>query len=236
MSKHASLIIALFLVVSGCGSPSDSRPDQRTEQKQVVPAEEVQVGVKTRPVESELITPQIAVSSVSPASACSAENVDFAISAFDISNRPIRLLVPTKTFSKDRVTGALKLTFDDLDLLKVLNMDPVTEDAVSWMPEWMRSLDGQMVRIRGCMYPTFEADDIEHFLLTQDRYLMFGCRREPQPYHYIQVEMKSGTTTSFVPLPHELDVIGRFKIDLVSDDDRVVGLFVIEDASVIVHR
>lgn len=230
MSKHASLIIALLLAVSGCGSPSDSRPDQRTEQKQVVPTE-----VQKKPVESDLTTPQLAVASVSPASALLADHIDRAISALDISNRPIRVLVPTKTFSTDHETGALKLTFEDLDLQKVLNMDPVTEDAVSWMPEWMKSLDGHMVRIRGYMYPTFDSEGIENFVLLWDNQVMnFGPA--VKIYNHILVNMKSGITTNHVPLTKTLDVVGRFEIELLAEKRQIYQLFVIDDASVIVQR
>ncbi len=49
--------------------------------------------------------------------------------------------------------------FDDIDLLKVLNMDPVTPDAVEKMPSWLRSLDGRRVRFAGsCIRRTSRMD------------------------------------------------------------------------------
>jgi len=155
------------------------------------------------------------------------------VSALAIANpQTIRVLVPKKAFAVDQETGAIRLTFADLNLLTVLNMDPVTEDAVSWMPEWMTSLEGKRVRIRGFMYPTFEEKGIEAFVLIWDNQIMnFGASEKI--YNFIQVTMKTGTTTDHVRLTHSLDVVGRFKIDLQSENGQIYQLFAIEDASVI---
>ena len=50
------------------------------------------------------------------------------------------------------------MSYDDIDLLKVLNMDPVPANAATKMPAWLKGLDGRRIRIRGFMYPTVSAD------------------------------------------------------------------------------
>ena len=158
---------------------------------------------------------------------------DDGVSALAIANpQTVQVLVPKKTFAVDQETGALKLTFADLNLLTVLNMDPVTEDAVSWMPEWMTSLEGKRVRIRGFMWPTFEEKGVEAFhLVWSAQETNFGA--PIQVYNILQVTMKTGTTTDWVPLSRSFDVVGRFKIDLQSENGQIYQLFAIEDASVI---
>jgi hypothetical protein len=155
------------------------------------------------------------------------------VSALEIANPlKVELLIPHKSFATDRKTGALRLTFDDINLLKVLNMDPVTDAAVSKMPEWLTSLEGKQVRIRGYMNPTFYAHDLERFVLLRDNQ---ECCYGPlaKVYDNIDVRMKPGTTTDYISLRETLDVVGRFKIELLSTGDCVYGLYVIEDAAVI---
>jgi len=146
--------------------------------------------------------------------------------------RTVELLVPEKTFLRDASSKALRVSYDDLDLLKVLNLEPVTENAVELMPEWLRNLNGQRVRIRGFMYPTFEAEGIERFVLARDNQICcFG--RDPKVYDLVQVDLRAGKTTKYIPATRAFDVIGRFKIELISEDGKPYGLYYIDDAELI---
>ena len=156
-----------------------------------------------------------------------------SVSALQIANpRRVEVLIPNKHLPTDRKTGALRLTYDDLNLLNVLNMDPVTPDAVEWMPEWLTSLNGRMVRIRGFMYPPFMAEDLDRFVLLRDN---LKCCYGPgaKVYDFIEVHMKAGTTTDYIPLSRPFDVVGRLKIDLQSAGDSIYSLYVLEEASVL---
>ena len=42
----------------------------------------------------------------------------------------IELLIPEKSFRRERGTDAVRVSYDDIDLLKVLNMEPVPPNAV----------------------------------------------------------------------------------------------------------
>jgi hypothetical protein len=155
------------------------------------------------------------------------------VSALEIANpRRVEVLIPHKSFLTDRKTGVLRLTFEDLNLLKVLNMDPVTPDAVSWMPEWMTALNARRIRIRGFMNPPYMAEDLERFVLLRDN---MECCYGPgaKIYDCIEIHMKSGTTTDYIPLSQPFDVVGRLKIDLQSTGSSIYGLYVIEDAAVL---
>lgn len=106
----------------------------------------------------------------------------------------IQLLVPHREFKVEGPQNALRVSYDDLDLLKVLNMEPVPEDALKHFPSWLKALDGQRVRVRGFMYPTFQATGIDQFVLARDNQICcFG--RNPKVYDLVSVQMRDGVTT-----------------------------------------
>lgn len=145
--------------------------------------------------------------------------------------RGIELLVPAKEFRAEGPQGAVRVSYDDLDLLKVLNMEPVPADAAAHFPPWLSKLDGQPVRIRGFMYPTFESSGIESFVLARDNQICcFG--RDPKVYDLIQVSMKSGNTTDYIP-NRPFDVVGTFRIEMLAEGGKPMGLYWLDDARVL---
>ena len=163
-------------------------------------------------------------SHVQPASATTSKPAE--------KTRTVELLIPDKSFQRDAASKAWRVSYDDLDLLKVLNLDPVTDNAVQLMPAWLKDLNGQRIRIRGFMFPTFEAEGIERFVLARDNQICcFG--RDPKIYDLVEVNMRSGKTTNYIPATRAFDVIGRFKIEMVSEDGKPFGLYYIEDAEII---
>eukprot|EP00475_Leptophrys_vorax_P019185 TRINITY_DN26200_c1_g1_i1.p1 TRINITY_DN26200_c1_g1~~TRINITY_DN26200_c1_g1_i1.p1 ORF type:complete len:270 (-),score=5.45 TRINITY_DN26200_c1_g1_i1:162-971(-) len=142
------------------------------------------------------------------------------------------VLVPDKSFQRDASSKALRVSYDDLDLLKVINLEPVPENAVELMPAWLKELSGQRIRLRGFMFPTFEAEGIERFVLARDNQICcFG--RDPKVYDLVQVDMRHGKTTNYIPATRAFDVIGKFKIEMDSIDGKPFGLYYIEDAEII---
>jgi hypothetical protein len=82
------------------------------------------------------------------------------------------------------------------------------------------------------MYPTYDTEGIEHFVLARDNQICcFG--RDPKIYDLIQVDMKEGKTTSYIPATRAFDVIGEFHIQMQSEDGKPFGLYGIEKANVI---
>lgn len=146
------------------------------------------------------------------------------------ANRVVQVLIPEKEFRTEGKKGELRVSYDDLDLLKVLNMEPVTADATELMPAWLKELNGKPIRIRGFMYPTFEPSGIEQFVLARDNQICcFG--RDPKIYDLIAIQMKSGKTTNYIP-NRPFDVAGIFRIEMLEEGGKPLGLYWISDAEI----
>jgi len=145
--------------------------------------------------------------------------------------RRIELLIPELRLRKERGTDALRVTYDDIDLLKVLNMEPVPVDAVEFFPEWLKSLDGKPIRIRGFMYPTFEATGLTSFTLARDNGICCFVR-QPKIYDIIGVTLAAGETTDYIE-GRPFDVEGTFRIVPQADEMDLSRLYSIENAKVL---
>lgn len=146
-----------------------------------------------------------------------------------VEPREIKLLIPERAFKTEGAEKSLRVSFDDLDLLKVLNMEPVVADAPELMPDWLSGLDGKTIRLRGFMYPPFQDTDLEAFILARDNQICcFG--RDPKVYDLVRVLMKDGVTTDYIE-NRPFDVVGVFHI---GDDASIPGkLYTLDDAVVI---
>jgi len=160
------------------------------------------------------------------------ENPTIATSATSSEPREVKLLVPENSFQVEGPEKALRVSYDDLDLLKVLNMDPVSLDATKSFPKWLKDLDGKRIRLRGFMYPPYAHTDLGAFVLARDNEICcFG--RNPKPYDVIQIVMRKDKKVDYIQ-NRPFDVVGTFHIDLLSyDDKKVDGLYLIDDAIVI---
>lgn len=145
--------------------------------------------------------------------------------------REIQLLVPQKRFRRERPSEAVRVSYDDIDLLKVLNMEPVPADAVEHFPEWLKSLDGKLVRIRGFMFPTFVATGLTEFALARDNGICCFVR-QPKIYDIMNVQLAEGETTDYIA-NRPFDVEGIFRIDPDSDQPQLSRLYRIEQARVL---
>lgn len=145
--------------------------------------------------------------------------------------REIKLLVKNRQFQIEGPQGANRVSFDDIDLLKILNMEPVPVDAAEYLPDWLVALEGKRVRIRGFMYPTFEETGIKRFLLARDNQICcFG--RDPKVYDLIRIRLREGAETNYIE-GRPFDVVGIFHIRPDVFDDQLDGLYAIEDAVVL---
>jgi hypothetical protein len=145
-----------------------------------------------------------------------------------VTKRKIKLLVKEKSFKVEGPQGAWRVSYDDFDLLKVLNMDPVPTDAPAHMPGWLKKLDGQRIRVRGFMYPTFQ-DPVPAFVLARDNQICcFG--RNPKVYDLVRVTMRTGQTSAYIQ-NRPFDVVGRFHIAEQHEEGKL--LYRLDDAIVI---
>lgn len=151
-----------------------------------------------------------------------------------VAEKPVReitLLVAENSFQAVGPERAVRVSYDDIDLLKVLNMEPVPVDCADYFPAWLKALDGQRIRIRGFMYPPFEATGLRGFVLARDNDICcFG--RDPKRYDVIDVFMRKGVTTDYIQ-NRPFDVVGVFHIEPEAVRGQLIQLYVIDDATVI---
>ncbi|HIE98714.1 MAG TPA: hypothetical protein EYG03_20725 [Planctomycetes bacterium] len=150
--------------------------------------------------------------------------------------RKIKLLISEKRLLPEGDSKALRLTYDDIDLLKILNMEPVPTDADKHFPAWLNDLSGQRIRIRGFMYPTFEATGLTAFTMARDNGICCFVR-QPKIYDIIGIILADGETTDYIE-GKPFDVEGVFRIapeadDEELDDAELFQLYRIEDAKVL---
>ena len=142
--------------------------------------------------------------------------------------REIKLLVKNKTFKVEGPEKAVRVSYDDFDLLKVLNMEPVPPNAPEHMPGWLKQLDGKRIRVRGFMYPTFQ-DPVEIFVLARDNQICcFG--RNPKIYDLVRVVLRKGVTSPYIQ-NRPFDVVGLFHIAKKIEDPKL--LYSLDDAVVV---
>jgi hypothetical protein len=167
-------------------------------------------------------------SDVTPAASGAADGAPTDQAPDDVAIDPAR----PRTFAVEGPDGALRVTFDDLDLFKLLNMDPVTSDCIERMPEWLTGLDGKRIRIRGFMKPSSVAEGLPQFLLVRSTDMCcFGPKGKV--YHMIAVLLKPPATTSYIELK-PFDVVGKFHIEKIElDPGTVFLLYHLEDAAII---
>jgi len=242
------IVIALAVCVGGCAPGVDSsqyRPYDQLASDQPAPAvdapteDEPDVSVPLSAMEPENATVQASVrpepvtDASTNAPAITAPSMKVVGNQIVVQKLPggVRLLVPNHEFRVEGPDGALRVTYDDLDLLRILNMDPVTPDAVDLFPEWLKNLDGKKVRIRGFMGPTFESTGLSQFVIARDLGICcFGPGA--RIYNLVMVEMRPGKTTDYIS-QRPIDVVGTFHIRMDVEQGTPLGLYSISDAHVI---
>jgi hypothetical protein len=192
-------------------TPSPERQPEATARASAGPPTEAAIGVDS----------PVALAASRAAGAVQGEQVQ----------REIQLLIPQQSFSVEGPDDAVRISYDDFDLLKVLNMEPVPVDAVDHFPDWLKNLDGKRVRVRGFMYPTFQETDIPGFVLARDNQICcFG--RNPKIYDLVEVTLAPGVTTDYIQ-GRPFDVVGQFHIRPEADGDELWQLYQMTDAIVI---
>ncbi len=204
-------------------APGDEQPEVATEaDNQPKPTAAAQDAVSADPAEISDSTKTVA-----------ADATDAGKAAEESSSEPrqIELLIPEKRFRSEGDSKALRVSYDDIDLLKVLNMEPVPPDAVEHFPRWLKDLDGKRVRLRGFMYPTFVASGITQFGLARDNGICCFVK-QPKIYDMFSVSLADGETTDYIE-NKPFDVEGIFRIVPEVEDGELYELYRVEDAIVL---
>jgi hypothetical protein len=148
----------------------------------------------------------------------------------NLAPNKIELKVPNKEFIREGKTHALRVSFDDIDLLRVLNMEPVPLNAEEYLPPWLKALNGEKVALKGWMFPPLMTEGLPAFLFVRDNQICcFG--REAKVYDKVRVTLKEGTTTDYI-FGRPFDVIGTFRIESEERDGELYFLYSIDDAVV----
>lgn len=143
--------------------------------------------------------------------------------------REMKLLVPERQLPMEK--GAVRVSFDDLDLLKVLDAEPVPVDVLDHFPKWLSELDGKTIRLKGWMFPPPIETDLPAFMFVRDNQICcFG--RKPKVYDKLGVKMKEGVTTHYIQ-GHPFDVIGTLKYKPRIVNGELDFLYMIVDAEVV---
>lgn len=141
----------------------------------------------------------------------------------------MKLLVPERQLPMEK--GAVRVSFDDLDLLKVLDAEPVPVDVLDHFPKWLSELDGKTIRLKGWMFPPPIETDLPAFMFVRDNQICcFG--RKPKVYDKLGVKMKEGVTTHYIQ-GHPFDVIGTLKYKPRIVNGELDFLYMIVDAEVV---
>lgn len=147
----------------------------------------------------------------------------------------VTILVPKKEFETVGPNKALKVTFEDLDIERVLNTKKLSLDLPKQMPEWLKKLDGQRIRLRGFMHPqsAFQEHELKRFVLARDTAFMTFSTKAIL-YHLVEVDLKPGSKASYID-NKSIDVEGIFHIKpMVSEESGEVDRFYqLDDAEVI---
>jgi len=250
MDRSTGIAITFGLLCAGCGAGTESPESAKTKSVAMTseyrrPEAPVQL---TSPADRAPILPEVASEPAAPKAevavvpvtrpdapvkAPAAGSVPPAIipEPAPLEPREMELLIPTKEFQKEGAEGALRVSFDDIDLLKVLNAEPVPVDVVDHFPGWLKELDGKTIRLRGWMFPPPLETDLPAFLFVRDNQICcFG--RKPKVYDKLGVKMKPGVTASYIQ-GRPFDVIGRFVIKPRIINGELDFLYLIEEAAIV---
>jgi len=147
----------------------------------------------------------------------------------------ITILVPKKDFKTEGPAKALRVSFDDIDIEKVLNTKQLSTNLPEKMPEWLRKLDGKRLRLRGYMHPqsVYETEGIGRFILCRDT---SACCFGPNPtiYYLVEVTLKKGETTKYIE-NRAFDVEGVFRIhpEKLEGTEDIYQFYYLDEATVV---
>lgn len=147
----------------------------------------------------------------------------------------VTVLVPKREFKTEGPQKTPRVTFDDIDIEKVLNTKKLSLDLPKKMPDWLKKLDGQRIRLRGYMHPAaaFQSEGLKRFVLCRDTSV---CCFGPNPtiYYLVESTLKSGTSTSYIEnKAFDVEGIFRIKPEVLEGTDEVERFYFLDDAQII---
>jgi hypothetical protein len=240
LHRHASagsgalLILSAAIAVCGCADQSDEVFRTVTEADVTPNHDGVATTADSRPAESEADLETSAESRPS--------RIEVGAVGSDVHRSPedslgnvqipaIHILIPQRQFAPEGPHHALRVSFDDFDLERVLGVTIPEPGVDRLFPDWLNNLAGRRIRVRGFMMPTFRAEGLTQFVLARDtETCCFGPNGKI--HHLVSIMLQDGMTTDYIEL-RPFDVEGIFRIAPVEDGGELLQLYQIDDAVMI---
>jgi hypothetical protein len=117
------------------------------------------------------------------------------------------------------------ISFDDLKF----DIKPAVRFEESMLTEKIKGFEGQPIRIRGVMMPSFQQKGIKHFILLMNAECQFGSTKDPV-WCNIRVNMDDKEAASFTTRP--ITVEGKLKLDVMEGEDYDLSIYMLDGAKV----
>ena len=118
------------------------------------------------------------------------------------------------------------ISFDDLKI----EIKPASRFEDAMLTDDIKELDGQVVKIRGYMWPSFKQKGITAFVLLLNTQCKYGSAKDPL-WCNIRVTMDDGESASYSTRPMTIE--GKLSIDLIKGDKYDISMYKIENARVV---
>jgi hypothetical protein len=147
----------------------------------------------------------------------------------------ITVLVPERKFKKEGPRKAVRVGFDDIDIELVMNTKELSMELPKALPDWLKHLNGQRIRLRGFMHSAsaYQTEGIKRFIFCRDtKDCCFGP--DPTIYYLIEATMKSGTSINYIE-SKPFDLEGVFRIDPVIDEKsgKIPNFYYLDEAQLV---
>ena len=125
----------------------------------------------------------------------------------------------------DAEKGLKDISFDDLKF----DIKPAAKFEESMLTDKIKALDGQPIRIRGVMMPSFQQKGIKQFILLMNAECKFGSTKDPV-WCNVRVIMDENESASFGLRP--ITVEGKLKLDVMEGENYDLSVYLMEKAKV----
>lgn len=183
---------------------------------QIAPAESVRLTAYSEPAGLP------AAGEDEPAAVTDEHNSDSA--ALPLSREELSADTPQQVALADGDSASGKpkdISFDDLKF----EIEAGAKFKREMLTEEIADLDGQDVKIRGYILPTFKQENIKQFILLQNTTCKFGTR-DAYVYHNIRVQLDDGKATSFTTRP--VTVEGKLSIKPLEGRSSTVSIYTLD--------
>jgi hypothetical protein len=117
------------------------------------------------------------------------------------------------------------ISFDDLKF----DIQPAVRFDESLLPGKIKQLDGQPIRIRGVMMPSFQQKGIKSFILLMNAECQFGSTKDPV-WCNVRVLLDKDQPASYTTRP--ITVEGKLKLDVMKGEKYDLSIYLLDDAKV----